>query len=359
MKKLITLSKKDPLFHKYLWGRLQMEVALPIQSLNVNSENEQVTFEVHDKADIQKPSTFVILLHALKLKNLIFVLFPLYALLVKTITVRTLDFPDLAMLSGLAAVFLFLAVSMKNDVQDHISGLDRIHPHAGNRALKEGWMSAQELARMSTGFLILGVSLGIPAIIAFPELLVLVGSLTLFGIFALTSYSFGHKYRRISEWIVFFILGPLLSLGFQISLNGRVDMESVALGFVFGWLILFVQHLKNFEQLVVNSQAKFNSSIVTMGFEKARYFLMGWWLSFLLFFVMYHQTFAASFWTWFLGLVLFASSLPFMGSLLCLKSPLGSDLQKIIRQGRHLFLFALTLWILENVWYLIVKVSWN
>lgn len=353
MSELITLRKGDPKFEKYLLGTFsRSHLALPVTSLNVNSETEQITFEILPKTDIRKPLFFSYWLQVLKVKNFILVMFPLFLILIKNLLDQTATDTKVGALSFLGALCLHTAANLRNDYMDHMRGLDRVHPTSGSRAIQRGWIRAITVRRLAYVFLGAGIVFGMPAIIKYREIQMLVAAVAILGILGLGSYKVGLRYRRWSELTVFLVLGVLLTCGFQISLGGGFDFESLAIGVVTGWFAVFYLHLKNFDQLMVNSQAKFNNTVSWLGFEKSKKLLFFWWMIFLILFNGYHFVYASNYWAWIIGVGSCFSSLAFMTSLGSLHSPVGSGMRQLLRQGRYLVLFNLCLWLLENLWYL-------
>lgn len=351
--KLVTLSRVDPLCEKYLLGSFSKEErAIPIQSLNVNTESEQITFRLEPVAGIARPWFYARWAVMLRAHHLVLVFFPIFAVLAKNWLDETLFTPLIATSSSLAALFLMVAVNFRNDSMDHLKGLDRIHPSAGSRALQKGWVTAQYLLRLSIAFLTLGILFGLPAIYVHPEVLFLLAGLAGLGLFGMTSYKMGLKYRRWSEMTVFLLLGPMLTIGLQISCGSGFDLESLLLGIVTGWFAVFVLHLQNFQLLMVHDQAGFQNTVTWLGFEKGKRLLAVWWGIFLVTFLCYHWFFAKQAW-FFFYLILAAGSVGLtLWQLKMLKTTVGSRLKNVVQVLRSQGFVFLTLWSLEWVIYL-------
>jgi len=90
MSELLTLSKSDPRFHSYIEGTFSKEYrALPIQSLNVNTEAEQVTFRIFPMKEVEQPLWGLHWLQVLKVRNLLLVAFPIFLIFEKNHKERT------------------------------------------------------------------------------------------------------------------------------------------------------------------------------------------------------------------------------------------------------------------------------
>ncbi len=360
MSEVITLSKSSPEFESYLLGTFSKDKrALPIRTLNANSLQEIVSFEIKSLREIEKPGLPMLLLYLLKVRSFILVLFPMYLILVKNAVDGTIQDPLVVLLSTLGILSTYIAVNLRNDYMDHMKGLDRINPKAGSRVIQRGWMTAKQVKSWANFFVILAILISATVIIAFPVVIGVVVLTFLVGIWAQFLKKGSFKYQKGGELFVFLLLGPLLTTGYHISIAGTWDLESLFLGIIWGWLVVFLQHIKNFEFIMINSQAHFHNTITWLGFDKSKTLLKVWWLSFLALFIFYHLRYAGSFWAWFLGAVLAFSAFPFFISINHLQSPAGSDLIQIRRRGYNLVLVTIFLWSIENIWYWAQWQAWG
>lgn len=330
-------------------GRLEDgKLALPIESLNIQSFNEQVTYRIVEPSKLQKPSWIKKWSEILRLQNLNLVFVP--AFLLFSMNLEGSPHVWIGLSASLGALFLHLAGNLRNDFLDHIEGFDRIHPIGGSRAIQNGWIRAFEVKRISNSFLIIGAALGLPALFVYPILWGLVVFATLIGVVAVYSYKFGLKFRKLTELAVFCLLGPLLSIGLQTAYTGRLEFQTLFLGAVLGWLAVFYLHTKNFAQLMVNSKTQMNNSVVRLGFEKSKIFLLAWWSVFLFGFAFYHWLYTD--WIWAVGLVLSASlvSVPYFFNVQILTSPIGSQLLRTQAIAIKMINFVLLTWLVQSLW---------
>ena len=121
-----------------------------------------------------------------------------------------------------------------------------------------------------------------------------------------------------------------------------------------GWAAVFLVHLKNFNSVMVNTQANFKSTVVNLGFEKTKTLLSFWlaalWISFCAYQMVYNLN------EWFLAsiVVALASSYVFVRKLWMLKSPIGSDLSAVVQSGRNAIVLFWGWWIIQCFWILAV-----
>lgn len=355
MYELKTLSKNDPQFFEYLMGTFSKEKrALPIQSLNVLSESEAITFQILPIQEIQTPSFLLKWAQILKAYNLIYVLFPLFILIANNVlNDRRMDL-DLVVLSLLGTLFLALSFNLRNDVKDHVSGLDRVHQESGSQAIQKGWTTAAQANQLSNIFILLGVVFGSVAVLVYPQLLIIVGVLALLGVVGTHHYKSGLKYRIWTELSVFLLLGPLLAVGFQTATTSTFQLETVLIGSIFGLFSVFQVHIKNFSALMLNDKAGFVNTIHLLGFEKAKKFLFYWWLVLISMLNFVHILDSSSLWSWIFMMISFIFSILFLQDLKKLQSPVSSFQKSFLKKIKVMSLFLMTLWILETVSYLLV-----
>lgn len=352
MDELITLSKNSAEFESYLLGTFATDKrALPVQTLNVNSAAETVTFRVVALSEIKKPSFIVVLLQTFKIKSFFFVLLPLFLILVKNIVDNTLADPLTAIISTIGIIFAFIAVNLRNEFMDHMRGIDRVIEKSGSRAIQKGWVTAADVKFYSNFFLTIAVLCAVPILFAFPQILLLISFSVALGLWAQFKKQNSFKYQIGGEFALFLLLGPLLTVGYEMSLGAPFDMESVWIGCLWGWLVLFVVHLRNFLNILPSMQAGFSNTVNWLGFDKSRRLLAIWWVLFIVFNLLYHYLFAARYWGFYFSLALMLLSVTFIYKLKNISSSAGSELRSVFKHGFNLFLSVVTFLVFECLWY--------
>lgn len=351
MSELITLTKSDPRFRSYIEGTFSKDLrALPIRSLNVNTASEQVTFQVFPVQTVKKPWWGLHWLQILKVRNFLLVAFPIFLVFIKGAVEGPLPDPITGVLSSFGALCLMAAVNLRNDYLDHLSGLDRLHPQSESHAIQKGWVTAAQVRFWSYVYLFLGMLFGLRSVLLYPKIILLVSFFALVGILGMTSFQMGLKYRRWSEWAVFLLLGPFLTLGIHFSLGYSFDRQILWMGTLTGWMAAFYLHLKNFDQLMVNNQAQFENTMTWLGFEKGRRWLIAWWFLFVVLFQVYQFNYGNLFWQFIFLAAGLLVTLPFFKVGRSLMSPLGSQMKVFNTIGNKGLLFLMGLWILQGLW---------
>lgn len=354
MIRLVTLAKGAPGFEEHLLGTFSStERALPLQTLNANSASETVTFKIVNVDEIVKPNMVSRFLQTFKVRSFLLVLVPLLLVLTKNIADQTLDDPFTTILATLGVTLAFVAVNFRNDFMDHMHGVDRVMDRSGSRAIQRGWTTAAQVRRWANVFVVLSLICAVPVMLVVPEVAGLVALALTVGLWAQFKKKKSFKDHVGGEFALFLLLGPMLTTGYQLAMGGGFDVEVACLGALWGWLVTFVLHLKNFKNILPSSQAGFTNTVNWLGFDKSRRLLAAWWLLFVLFNCLFHLEYAGLYWSWYVTVILLFISIPFVTRLRRASSPVGSEVTLVFRSGFNLFVISIGLWVFECLWYLI------
>lgn len=349
---LLTLDKKDDRFLGYLLGTFSKEFrAIPVQSLNVHQKTNQVTFKILKKEDIVPPFLGMHWIQILKIRNLIMVAFPVFLTIINLLSARQPIEWIYGTLASLGAFSLLIAVNLHNDYLDHLSGLDRLHPDSRSRVIQKGWVTASQMKNWSFFYGFLGGLLGLPSLIQFPQVGFVILAVVVIGLVGLTSYKMGLRYRRWSELSVFFLLGPVLSSGLHFSFGGlSLNAEfwkAIIFGTYSGLLSLFYLNIKNYEQIMVNDQARFVNTVSYLGFERSKWFLAFFWVILVLGLLVFYLM-GAELWSFLSALVISSFfTYKFLKKLFRLQSPIGSQIAECCFTAKLGSLTLMIIWSLD------------
>ncbi len=361
MTELLTLNKKDAKFTSYLNGTFsRTHRALPLQSLNVNTEQEQVTFQIVPCQKIYASGIWQRCragLRALKIRH-----WGLW--FVPTCLIASLNLQNGHELSGaylssaLGALFLLITAGLRNEVRDHLNGLDRLFPQAGSQVIQQGWFAAHQLTKVSVMFVLLAVICGLPAVIQDPHILWLIAVVAVFSAWIHFGDSVGIKFRHLTEWLVFFILGPFLTMGLQLSAGAPLTAQVFYIGFLCGGAALYFLFMKNWTQILVLGQAhlhnhNLNNTVTWLGFEKSKILLEKSWLALMTGWLVYHWFFSSAFWFTVMLLSTLFVSISMLRILRRINSPVGSGLHIFKRVSIYSLTFLFSLWVLQSFWSLL------
>lgn len=355
-----TFKKSDSEFKKYLMGTFsKTEIALPVQTLNVGKIDETVTFEIVQKSEIKRPQFLIYIAHLLKLNSYLLIIVPLFFVTLKNYLDDRFFDPVSFMFSIFSMMFLYAGLNLRSDLNDHISGFDRVIESKSAKPILKGWISAQHTAWLSWVFIFVAAIVSIPVFILQPEEIRVFA--VIFILFLLGQFFKNNSYKkqRFGELILFLLMGPGLCSSYQVALGAGIDTEILAFGLVWGIAILFLVHLNNFSNLLSSSQAGIQNTMNKMGFDASKKFLILWLLGLNILWILFHYFYASTFWTWFGGLTFVFWSIPTAIQFSGIVSPLGSDLLDAKKTGKKNILLMIILLFLEQIWYLGSKINWT
>lgn len=346
----VTLKQSEPDFLKYLWGLNENgKLALPVKTYNVGTPEECVTFEVREKSRIEKPQWFFYFAALIKLRSFILILLPLFYVLTKNQIQMQDNDPVAIILATVAMLLLFAGLNIRNDLNDHLSGYDRVNLDASVKPIRMGWVTARQLSRWSLVLVGLAAIVAAPVVILHWQLLYVLGiSLLLFvlGRFAKRN---SYKHQHFGEVVLFMLAGPALVAGYQISSGAPLDTEVLSFGALWGFAVLFLVQVNNFAHIMTSSQSGIKNTMTKLGFDLSQKFLMTEWLAAIVLFTVFHVFFGHWVWAVVGSLILMLLSFPLLRQLNNIKSPMGSSLQSIRKQANVSFLALVALFAAENL----------
>lgn len=352
MSDFVTLDRKNPEFEKYLWGNFSKDQrALPVKSLNVHSDQETVTFRLVPKNQISRPSWLIVLIKLLRPRAFLQILIPMF--LTFSLALRqegALD-PDLPWVATLGLLFLFAALLLANDVQDHLSGADRIREDRGSRALQKGWVTATSLWRISQVFMFLAFVLGLVVVVVVPFVAVVLLPAAALGLWVFYRSRRSYQDLAVGPWSLAVLGGPFLTVGYHAALTASFNLQVLVLGVLWAWWLLFPMHLRDLSQLVSEGRSHLSKTMVgRLGFDRSVRWIQIWWILGLSGLVVYQFLDQAPFWFWLILFLLVLSSVRFLKALLALKSPAGSEATFVRQQGEIYFWLVIAVWVMDAVW---------
>lgn len=356
----VTVRKADPLFNKYLLGNIKPGFkVMPVQSLNVGSREETITYEIKPDALIEKPGAVQLINSIAKLKSFIIILFPLFYVMTKNLISSRLADPFSLSFASVALMLVYAGLSIRNDISDYVSGFDRVNVPYSEKPILKGWVTAQRLSQVS--WILIGLSLlcSIPTLILQQEEIKVVAVVIVLLFLGQFFNKNVYKEKRLGEFIFFFLIGVGLTSGLQVAAGAGIDSQIICFGILWGFCTLFLIHINNFSHLITSTTSGIKNSMTQLGFDKAKKFLLIWWTICLLIWFAFHLKFVslpiAALQTLFLTLF----SLPLFHKLRTIRSPLGSDLVQVRHVAYRTFLAMIALFFIESVWQLGTSTNWT
>ena len=358
----VTIKQDDPEFLNYLWGQSEIGLAqvkklnnhraIPVKTYNLGTAEELVTFELKSISDISRPSKFIFFSSIIKLNSFIIILFPLFFVLTKNYVIGPLADPLSIILAAVSSVLLFAGLNIRNDVNDHISGFDRVNLDLNNKPIRLGWISPFKASRISLILILISGILALPVVLVQPKVIVVIVSAIVLFLIGRFFKNNSYKQQHFGEAILFLLIGPALAAGYQLALGSSVDSEIISFGALWGFAVLYLIQANNFAHIMTSSQSRIKNTMTKLGFDLAQKYMIITWVFFIAFWFLFHTYFAGAYWTAFSTVVLLLCSLPLFMKISNIKSPMGSGLQAIRKEAYKIFTIMVFIFLFENFWYL-------
>lgn len=351
--KFVTLTSEDKDFDSYLKGTFSgTHRAVPINSWNISTKRERVTFRVFSVKDQQTPSGVKVLWKGIRPELLSLSMGPYLTTLFFFLSAARSSFAFDMLLAPLSLFFLHASVFLLNDYYDHLRGVDRINRLRGSQIIQLGWVPAFQVRNWAWVSLALAALTGLPVLVAGPPLLWGISVLALFGIVGFSFLGRLVKHRGWGDALIFLCFGPLITVG-VVAMEERIpSVDILKIGIIFGLMALLVFHIRQFETLMRDSQENALTSMSRWGFDRGKRYISAEYVALI----------ALSAWSFFeywpLALLLVGMVSGLWWNLIqkvrSLRSPLSSDLQGLgLRAARcHIYTAAVifALLMLDRWW---------
>lgn len=283
MDSLISIRRQDETFFSYMKGTFSNEWrAIPTESLNLEVKKDYITFRLIPVERIQPLSIWQFIVKVFRLEGLSLSVGGLIATLFFLNAIERKFSFGLAVACFIPVISLHVAMNLFNDYYDHIKGVDRI---GSVKSIQMGWVRAIDLYHWAWIALAAGIITGTFVVLASLSPIYLIAALAGFGVLEFSSNRFGLKYLGYGELTLFLLTGPLLAVGFVLSVTGNLQVRDLVLGTFLGMLTLIVVHLNNLREILSASQAGVVNLVTRNGFDRAKKILgfvlilssLTWW----------------------------------------------------------------------------------
>jgi len=352
-----TCTFQDPELKTYLNGALPNgDVAVQINSLNDSMTKSQVTFEIFEKGvdRVQRPHFIFCFLESLRIRYWVFILLPLLSYL-SFLSLDGIQWrADVALLVLFGALFGFSSLAQLSDILDYKNGWDRTKPQ-DYTVLSKGWLTATDIKKSVVFGLVISFIIGTFLIWMLPFQFLALFGMAVGLVYIWIRPPFEFKYRIGGELIIYLLLGPILIVGFAIATVGKVYLEDVFLGSIFGLSAMFLYQLKRFQYLMSESRSQIYTTLVRLGFDRSKHYLLFIFIVLCLLTVGYQFFFHGFEWGFVYLIVSIICSYCLLQKLGQTVSPLGRNVYQLQSVGKSLTNLLYSLWILQSTWYIVIS----
>lgn len=349
----VVLTKKDPLFNKYLWGTFSdSQIAIPEKTTNVGTREETVEFRIYDKKQIKRPNVLIRSLFLVNIEFIFFLLIPLFLVCVKNLLYKRFFDPYSLVLTFISSIFFMYGLRVRRDVSEYVRGYDRITSNGKTKPLMQGFVRAAYANNLGLFLILMSYFLLWKVYIRQPEMIRVSVIFTILLVIREVLSSMKLKIRQWSTFIVFLFMGVGLMSQYQVALGSGVDTEIIVLGVVWGHAALFLHYLDQFRNLPELKSHNYKTVLSHLELEKSKKFLTTWWCLLIVFWAIFHKFYASVYFGWFTCFILIFWSIPTFIKIASVHQLDKSELEYVYRVGRRIFILMACILVAEYAWYL-------
>lgn len=272
-----TSELKNALLYGTLNSRGETLRVLPQEIVHEAGQIKKVILAGLPLPALEVPSFWRIFFQALHLEKIGLTLFPalvvlFYGVLNQGWSLQSADF----LLSILIIFCLQSSMQMMNDVEDHLRLVDlpSSDRRQGRGVIQQGWVSAHQVRLWSWMILSLGIVLGLGLVLRTQNVLNFVlGGVGLIGIFSYSGRPLSLKYKAWGDAFIFFMTGPILSLGLSWVAFQSWSLGVCCLGLFFGWMNWSVFHSRHIQTSEMDRKSGILTLPLVLGFKSSRIIL--------------------------------------------------------------------------------------
>ncbi|MDQ5985166.1 MAG: 1,4-dihydroxy-2-naphthoate octaprenyltransferase [Syntrophus sp. SKADARSKE-3] len=187
--------------------------------------------------------------------------------------------PGLFVLIVLASFFVHLATNIANDYFDHVQGTDAGDAIGGSRVLQEGKISLAELRRALIVLYVAAALIGLYLALAV-ELWVLlpIMAVAFFSSIFYVAPPVRYGYHGLGELFVGINMGPVMILGAQWVLLGRVEWAAFPVSVPIGFMVALILYYQSLPDMDTDRAAGKRTLAVRLGKRGALQGLLAFWI---------------------------------------------------------------------------------
>ncbi|MCS6837504.1 MAG: hypothetical protein NZ480_01535, partial [Bdellovibrionaceae bacterium] len=249
---------------------------------------------------------------------------------------------------GSALVMTFFM--MYSDWQDFLRGWDHFKPQNYN-VLTSGEIHVRAYRRVFWGIGVLCLFIGYKVIPLLRWDLIFV---ILIGVLCIGMWLFSPiKTKAFGDSLLTLLFGPLVTGFFSLFLYQKWGMEELLLGVVWGLGTLFYYQAERFQFLVSDSRERRTTTLVVLGFERAKQYVLLLWFLFTFLSSLWHFLFQLQFQGVIYGIIGLMGMVILVPLVQKANTPLGFNNKRFLDYAIKLFYLVCYFWVLEGTIYLL------
>jgi 1,4-dihydroxy-2-naphthoate octaprenyltransferase len=167
------------------------------------------------------------------------------------------------MISIIGAVIFQISGNLISDYFDYKQGVDREDTFGSSRLLVNKTFMSTTILCLGLFFLVMGIGLGFFLFYHTGYPLLLIGGI---GVIAALFYYY-FKYRALGDLLIFFIYGPMITLGTFYSMTSVIDWKVIWLSIPIGCITVNILHANNTRDIVHDRRANIRTLAMQLGIK--------------------------------------------------------------------------------------------
>jgi 1,4-dihydroxy-2-naphthoate polyprenyltransferase len=276
--KIMSLGLDDPQCRAQLLDFSVVRDGLSYRALPREVLGREVIFELKEEKNFESTPSLSVWFRSLRALSLTATFLPCVSVILYAIIAGYAVDWFVAIGATIAAVFFQIAVNLLNDYEDYLKLIDLPGSLGGSGVLTQGLIRAKTLKSVALLFLLSGAIFGIPAVLAHPKSILLIGGVGVLGVLGYSGSPFRLKYVALGDFSVFLLMGPLLTLGISVASTGVWGLNTLLLGASFGFAAAAILHANNMQDIFSDTNSGSKTLASKLGFKASRFLLLAYYV---------------------------------------------------------------------------------
>ncbi|MCG8431341.1 MAG: 1,4-dihydroxy-2-naphthoate octaprenyltransferase, partial [Candidatus Omnitrophica bacterium] len=174
----------------------------------------------------------------------------------------------------LCTLLLHAATNMLNDFYDYRNGVDKKYTFGSSRVITDGLLSPETIRKASCLCFTAGSLLALLLIARHWMLLLPIAAAGIAGGYLYSAGPRGLKYIGLGDILVFFLMGPLLTLASYLVLTTKTHAHVLPVCLPVGFLVVAILHANNLRDLTHDKHAGVTTLAARLGFKASQRFYL-------------------------------------------------------------------------------------
>jgi 1,4-dihydroxy-2-naphthoate octaprenyltransferase len=171
----------------------------------------------------------------------------------------------------LSSVLLHTGTNLVSDAFDFVRGVDTPTSFGSSKMITGGFLTPKQVHWAGILCFCLATVLGLYLVIKIGVTILILGILGILGGYFYTGKPFGYKYYAFGDFLVFFLMGPLMVWGAYFVQTQTYRVYPLVFSLPVGFLVVAILVANNIRDIQHDSDVGIRTVSVVLGFKRARW----------------------------------------------------------------------------------------